>query len=67
MIGIKYLNLADKLQFNDYLFFAELYKDPKAKDITILHTAIPALSILPINNNIPPTKVNIINIICKSK
>ena len=53
----------DKLEFVYLLLFDELYKLPNATDIAAQQIDIPALFILPINNNIPPTKVSIKNII----
>ena len=55
--------LSFKLEFVYLLLFDELYKLPNATDIAAQQIDIPALCILPINNNIPPTKVSIIKII----
>lgn len=50
-----------------WLSFDELYKLPKAQDIAMQQTDIPALSIFPINNSFPPAKVSVVKIICKDK
>jgi len=55
------------IKIDYWLFLDELYKLPNAALIAAQQTDMPALSSLPTNNNIPPTNVSIVKIICKDK